>query len=145
MPPHLHPRSTATSTLFVGTLVASFAVVAIPHLFPCPRPRKVYADHERQVDIDGKPLKKRRRSEAIRKDGEPPQFHPSTAKASDLEEEAALFRQFQAEAKILEKEGHQCPVPKPTGVLGRLLGFEDEDGRKKKPTKAAQLMARENW
>ena len=36
MPPALHPRSAATTSLFTGTLLVSFAVVALPHLFPCP-------------------------------------------------------------------------------------------------------------
>lgn len=47
----------------------------------------------------------------------------------NLEEEAALFRELQREAEILEKadrEARECPVPKPTGMLGRLLGFEDK-------------------
>ena len=31
---------------------------------------------------------------------------------------------------MLEKEAHECPVPKPGGVLGRLLGFQQhEDAR----------------
>ena len=47
-----------------------------------------------------------------------------------IEDEAALFRRFQEEAKMLEKEAHECPMPKPGGVLGRLLGFQrDEDAR----------------
>ncbi|KAK6600356.1 hypothetical protein H4I96_07682 [Botrytis cinerea] len=44
MPPHLHPRSRFTSSLFAGTLFASFFVVALPHVLPCPAPRVVYAD-----------------------------------------------------------------------------------------------------
>ena len=44
-----------------------------------------------------------------------------------IEDEAALFRQFQEEAKMLEKEAHECPVPKPGGLLGRLLGFQRDD------------------
>lgn len=47
-------------------------------------------------------------------------------KDSVLGDEAALFRQFQEEAKILEKEARECPVPKPGGVLGRLLGFQQD-------------------
>ena len=50
----------------------------------------------------------------------------------NIEDAAALFRQFQQEAEMLEREARECPVPKPGGVLGRLLGFqkkpEDEDG-----------------
>lgn len=41
-----------------------------------------------------------------------------------LPDEAALFRQFQQEAEMLEKEARECPVPKPGAVLGRLFGFQ---------------------
>lgn len=27
------------------------------------------------------------------------------------------------EAAILAKKAHQCPVPKPTGLIGQVLGF----------------------
>lgn len=147
MPPHLHPRSTATSTLFAGTLLASFTVVAIPHIFPCPRPRRAYADVERQVQLDseGRPgRRKRRKSDVEAPQENPPALAggvpqaPSTAepKPKDLlhiADEAAIFRHFQAEAEMLEKEAHECPVPKPGGVLGRLLGFQ-QDGKAKKDT-----------
>jgi cytochrome c oxidase assembly factor 2 len=141
MPPHLHPRSTATSTLFAGTLLASFTVVAIPHIFPCPRPRRAYADVERpvQLDSEGRPVRRKRR----KSDVEAPQDKPPavTGRASEacsaeskpkdlrITDEAALFRNFQEEAEMLEKEAHECPVPKPSGVLGRLLGFQ-QDGKK---------------
>jgi cytochrome c oxidase assembly factor 2 len=154
MPPHLHPRSTATSTLFAGTLLASFTVVAIPHLFPCPRPRRAYADAERQLDSEGRPAvrRKRRKSDEQQEQpaeapgsslGEPSQPTPMTTAAAErgdnaltptrerkdspLGDEAALFRQFQEEAQILEKEARECPVPKPGGILGRLLGFQQDE------------------
>ena len=44
MPPHLHPRSRMTSSLFATTVVASFLVVGLPHILPCPAPRVAYAD-----------------------------------------------------------------------------------------------------
>lgn len=47
------------------------------------------------------------------------------AQAKELEEEAALFRELQREAEALEREAGECPVPKPSGILGRLLGFTD--------------------
>jgi cytochrome c oxidase assembly factor 2 len=154
MPPHLHPRSTATSTLFAGTLLASFTVVAIPHIFPCPRPRRAYADAERQLDSDGRPVRRKRRKSDEQHAPEAPDtkdmlhrdLTPSavagvvTAKRPEcsarskpedpkIEDEAALFRQFQDEAKMLEKEAHECPVPKPGGVLGRLLGFQQDENK----------------
>ena len=57
MPPHLHPRSSATTTLFASTLAASFIIVGIPHIFPCPAPRRSY------LDADGNVVRQRRRRE----------------------------------------------------------------------------------
>ena len=54
----------------------------------------------------------------------------SLTQSKDLEEEAALFRALQREADVLEreaKEARECPVPKPKGLLGRLLGFEERE------------------
>ncbi|EXJ84165.1 hypothetical protein A1O3_04832 [Capronia epimyces CBS 606.96] len=144
MPPHLHPRSTATSTLFAGTLLASFIVVGIPHIFPCPRPRTGYADAEIQIDEDGRPIRRKLRqspretsSSISARDQESTGLaevltrnaatrRRGLAQSKDLEEEAALFRDLQREAEALEMEARECPVPKPKGVIGRLLGFEDK-------------------
>jgi hypothetical protein len=143
MPPHLHPRSTATSTLFAGTLIASFVVVGIPHLFPCPRPRTGYADAEIQFDDEGRPIRRTTKGKisdtALRSsaqgrsclvsDKSLQQQSQNTRKgltqSKNLEEEAALFRELQREEEVLEKEARECPVPKPTGLIGRLLGFEE--------------------
>jgi cytochrome c oxidase assembly factor 2 len=109
--------------LFAGTLLASFIVVGIPHVFPCPVPRKNYADTERQlVDKDGNPLPRRNRPTLKN----PSQTSAANSKANSrsLQEEAELFRQLQLEAEILEKEARECPVPKPKGWIGRVLGFD---------------------
>lgn len=149
MPPHLHPRSAATSTLFAGTLLASFVVVGIPHIFPCPRPRTRYADSAPQFDQDGRPIQRQRTRRKLVSSEETPadssastqaddssrqiprtQTSPSRApvrlaQERDLEEEAALFRELQREAEALEHEARECPVPKPRGLLGRVLGFNE--------------------
>lgn len=160
MPPHLHPRSTATSTLFAGTLLASFVVIGIPHVFPCPRPRTGYADTEMQFDDDGRPIRRRQMrpkagNDSTEHEGNyPHQLRPHQSGADhlqqqqqhllqarstpahrtkglsqlkDISEEAALFQELQREAEALEKEARECPVPKPRGVLGRLLGFEVQE------------------
>lgn len=149
MPPHLHPRSTATSTLFAGTLLASFAVIGIPHLFPCPRPRRGYADTERppphQLDEHGQRRPPRRgrsdEAEAFSDRETQHQLSPQDSKTAvtsglqrkslsqrrDMAEEAALFAELQWEAEALEREARECPVPKPKGFIGRILGFEDKE------------------
>ena len=129
MPPHLHPRSAATSTLFAGTLLASFIVVGIPHVFPCPRPRKTYADSPRaQLDENGQPVsgksKPELQKEQLQLPGSKAPERASQAQSRDMEEEAVLFQQLKEEAELLEKQARECPVPKPTGWIGRALGFE---------------------
>ena len=125
MPPHLHPRSAATSTLFAGTLLASFIVVGIPHIFPCPVPRRNYADTERQaVDKDGKPMANQKLNQKQLPTRTVQASQTEVEKSRTLQNEADLFRQLQQEAEMLEKEARECPVPKPKGVIGKILGFD---------------------
>ncbi|ERF72686.1 hypothetical protein EPUS_07479 [Endocarpon pusillum Z07020] len=171
MPPHLHPRSSATTTLFASTLAASFIIVGIPHIFPCPAPRKGY------LDEDGKVVGKRRRRRGsdgaagvantqaydadtgpenaqIGLDGELKSLlgtvqlrgksssvgRPSIkgdAIAGEEEEEddnddmRALFRGMKKEEAAMELRSRECPVPKPRGKIGELLGF-GRDGRRQR-------------
>ncbi|PHH69410.1 hypothetical protein CDD80_6749 [Ophiocordyceps camponoti-rufipedis] len=104
MPPHLHPRSRMTSSLFATTLVASFFVVALPHILPCPVPRTRYADGEVMIDDQGR-RKVWRRREA----GEGAVVH--------LDQTVGPSR-----------SRRECPVPKPGGALGRWLASYKRDG-----------------
>jgi len=144
MPSHLHPRSRATSTLFAGTLLASFAVVAVPHIWPCPRPRKQFLDSEIVIMDDGRAMRRVRKLKKPVSDSElsieipspsPSPSNPADASQSTkmsnqqrkMQKEADLLQQLQAEAAARDQENARrpCPVPKPRGALGRLLGFED--------------------
>jgi cytochrome c oxidase assembly factor 2 len=188
MPPHLHPRSSATSTLFASTLAASFVIVGIPHIFPCPAPRQGYFEEGDKV-LRRRQRRRRSKGESdgvdrlgkadegqrmhtgtanvqedghgqLRLDGES-KLLPGSAKAvsdprawssarvrtegvgrggdgtkegedeDEDEEEAvrALFRDMKEEASVLEKERRECPIPKPRGKIGALLGFRG-DGRR---------------
>lgn len=42
----------------------------------------------------------------------------------DEENEIVKFKQLQAEANIMVRDRRECPVPKPGGIVGRILGFE---------------------
>jgi len=158
MPPHLHPRSSATTTLFASTLAASFIIVGIPHIFPCPAPRKSYLDSE------GKSIRSRRRrrdsgggeagdkveqldgrsgtadaqlgrGEALKTllasttlTSDSSLLVRNSAKSGggggrDEEEARALFREMEEEEEAMERERRACPVPKPSGKIGELLGF----------------------
>ena len=103
-PPHLHPRSRMTSTLFATTLVASFFVVALPHVLPCPAPRRILADGEMP---DGKRRRRKRPESAQPTDGIV-QFDDTC----------------EIEADKIRSAKRECPVPKPKGMLGGLFGFK---------------------
>ncbi|RDA89469.1 hypothetical protein CP533_1521 [Ophiocordyceps camponoti-saundersi (nom. inval.)] len=108
MPPHLHPRSRMTSSLFASTLVASFFVVALPHVLPCPVPRTKYADGEIMVDEQGR-RKRWRKTDATRTDQGMVQFDQPAGEV------------------VASRTKRECPVPKPGGALGRWLGFSRKD------------------
>jgi cytochrome c oxidase assembly factor 2 len=114
MPPHLHPRSRLTSSLFATTLFASFFVVALPHALPCPAPRVAYAD-------DGTPHPRRRRR---RKCTEEEQAKETLGESSEEDNEG------------LRRQKRECPVPKPGGIVGDILGFtglSSTEGKGSKP------------
>ncbi|XXG94408.1 hypothetical protein Hte_000664 [Hypoxylon texense] len=127
MPPHLHPRSRMTSSLFATTVAVCFFVVALPHALPCPAPRVAYADSE--TAADGTKRRRRRRPEpAVVKDGIA-QFESSN---EDFERIAARANGATATRARRDRE---CPVPKPRGVIGELMGFnksQEEVGKKEK-------------
>ncbi|RYP17763.1 hypothetical protein DL765_004341 [Monosporascus sp. GIB2] len=126
MPPHLHPRSRMTSSLFATTVLASFFVVALPHVLPCPAPRVAYADSSSSsseaetetvtvTNPDGTTTTRRRRSRrkaAVVKDG--------IAAFEGREED---FEEGQKERRPRPRQERECPVPKPGGVIAELMGF----------------------
>ncbi|QRD84733.1 putative alpha-1,3-mannosyltransferase [Aspergillus flavus] len=116
MPPHLHPRSRSTSSLFAATLLASLFVVGLPHLFPCPAPRRTLADSEMLITADGQQIprirrKKRKDAEMLGSEGN------ALAQTQQTPDEVSTFLQLEEEAERLAKAGRECPVPKPGGVL----------------------------
>jgi cytochrome c oxidase assembly factor 2 len=104
MPSALHPRSRTTLSLFTSTLVLSFAVVALPHIIPCPVPHKtrVYADGEVPTTENGK--RRRRKSSS-----------------ADSEDRSGSSRE--------KPSARECPVPKPSGLIGQVLGFRATEKR----------------
>jgi len=116
MIPHLHPRSRLTTSLFGTTLLVSFLVVGMPHIFPCPAPRVKFADGDFEISEDGK-RRRRRRPQAViegQRDGE-------------VEEKLLELEQHQQDEDVLKRKNpHECPVPKPRGLIGEVLGFTKE-------------------
>ena len=52
-----------------------------------------------------------------------------------MDESSSAARENETSLQITEKEqarmrkrAHECPVPKPPGIIGRVLGFNGEEG-----------------
>ena len=139
MPPHLHPRSRTTSSLFATTVLASFVVVALPHLLPCPAQKPIaWADggveQVEYVDEHGQRRVRRRRRRSI---GDPVK-HPLSQPCQGVAEankDGVVQQQHQQQFGFGEDDGtderaavrRECPVPKPSGAIGRWLGFKPKD------------------
>lgn len=117
MPPNLHPRSRMTTSLFGTTLAVSFLVVGMPHILPCPAPRTIYADSD--LTEDGQPRRRRRRVDSRTAEQD-------SAKAMVVVENTVEQR----EAQVMMERSHECPVPKPSGLIGQILGFKADEQSK---------------
>lgn len=126
-----------TSSLFATTVVASFFVVALPHMLPCPVPAARYADGDVVVDENGRRRRFRRRSPASAevRDGVV-QFGqvtdeddddaraasggtlPSSSSSSSAPPASGVMGAVRE-----DRSRRECPVPKPGGMLGEWLGF----------------------
>lgn len=88
----------------------------MPHIIPCPAPRIKFADSDYEIMEDGRRRRRRRTTEG------PVDEDSGTEIVKEMplhisEEEKAMMR----------KKAHECPVPKPPGIIGRVLGFKSED------------------
>lgn len=96
-----------TSSLFATTALASFFVVALPHILPCPVPRVVYADGEIIEDQNGRRRRRRR----------------STVQDAEVKDGVIEIRNIASIDLVDKHRKRECPVPKPGGIVGELLGF----------------------
>jgi cytochrome c oxidase assembly factor 2 len=106
---HLHPRSRSTMSLFSGCLAICFAVVAAPHVLPCPVDKTQLAD---SASPDGEPRRRRRRKQST-----PP---PN----SDRQDENDMN-----DINAMARPKRECPVPKPSGLIGQVMGFKPQEQR----------------
>ena len=106
-----------TSSLFATTVVASFFVVALPHMLPCPVPAARYTDGDVVVDENGRRRRFRKR-----------------APSAEVKDGVVQFDQATDEdMRAADRSRRECPVPKPGGMLGEWLGFhKSEEGTSKK-------------
>jgi cytochrome c oxidase assembly factor 2 len=100
-----------TTSLFGTTLMVSFLVVAAPHLIPCPVDPRTLAD---SADPTGESRRRRRRR------------IPEDESCSQVMGEERR-RQRLIEEKLAAKR--ECPVPKPGGLIGQVLGVQDEESK----------------
>ena len=94
----------------------------MPHILPCPAPRVQFADSDFEVMEDGRRKRRRRTSQASVEEGT----------GADSREQIP-FQISEEEKVFMRKKAHECPVPKPPGVIGRVLGFKSEDSTEEKP------------
>jgi cytochrome c oxidase assembly factor 2 len=124
----MHPRSRLTSSLFATTLLASFLVVGLPHVIPCPAPRIAYADGE--TDIDGTPKRRKRRKcpnpDGSRKEG----LNEAKEQEDGLVDDEDSVKGGGGETRLRR----ECPVPKPSGIVGEILGFKSDSSREQSKT-----------
>ncbi|KAL1998643.1 hypothetical protein VTN02DRAFT_5814 [Thermoascus thermophilus] len=133
MRPHLHPRSRSTTSLFAATLLASFFVVGVPHIFPCPAPRRTLADSEMMITADGRQVPRVRRKRRASEDA-PDQLGSIAGPTPQVvDEEVSTFLQMEEEAERMAKVGRECPVPKPGGIIGEILGFRNARNNDEQP------------
>jgi len=120
MPPRLHPRSTFTSSIFVTTLAASFLVVGLPHILPCPAPRVVFADGDIMIGEDGRRMRRRRKCPPTDSAASSEPATPADLlKDDESGDDSASLRELKE--RSLKRE---CPIPKPGGKVGEILGFK---------------------
>jgi cytochrome c oxidase assembly factor 2 len=106
-----------TTSLFTTTLMVSFLVVAAPHLIPCPVDPRTLTD---SADPTGQNRRRRRRR------------LPEEETCNDVMSEERRRRQLIEERLAAKRE---CPVPKPGGLIGQVLGVQTEDEENKQEQK----------
>ena len=107
---HLHPRSRSTMSLFSGCLAICFAVVAAPHVLPCPVDKTQLADSA--ASADGEPRRRRRRKQSAAPLESDPSDEDDTTNINDM-----------------GRPKRECPVPKPSGLIGQVMGFKPSEQR----------------
>jgi cytochrome c oxidase assembly factor 2 len=104
-------------SLFSGCLAICFAVVTLPHLFPCPVDKTQFNDSPSASEEE--PTRRRRRRK---------QLPQQAASEAETEVEDTMMG--------LQRPKRECPVPKPSGLIAQVMGFsrplQEELEKKKK-------------
>ena len=137
MPPYLHPRSGMTTSLFTTTLAVSFLVVGVPHILPCPVNSKQFADSESDAfDADVKRARRRERKRLRQLENE----GKSGSEGSKVVGESNEGAQDVDTLSHLERgRRRECPVPKPGGLIGEIMGFRKKSGDELPPMRTVKV------
>lgn len=108
----------------------------MPHILPCPAPRVEFADADFEYSEDGRRRRKRGRPRepAVDVSGGDESFGGLQEGALNTGDEMELRR----------KKAHECPVPKPGGVVGEVLGFRKAREDERPSVETTQLDRRRN-
>ncbi len=118
-------------SLFSTTLAVSFLVVALPHVLPCPVPAQAYADGPNPIHDSSRPRRRKQKarvddSKSTEREGFTLNGKGARRKAGEgdatyhVDSEASTGRDGGR-----ERRKRECPVPKPGGLVGKVLGFDD--------------------
>ena len=110
-------------SLFTTTLMVSFLVVATPHLLPCPVDPRKLADSADPEALSGQPRRRIRRV-------------PKDENSGDILGEE---RRKMKEADEWATPKRECPVPKPSGLIGQVLGIKRDEMDDERPSIATHI------
>ncbi|KAF2240098.1 hypothetical protein EV356DRAFT_10522 [Viridothelium virens] len=137
MPPYLHPRSGLTTSLFTTTLAVSFLVVSIPHILPCPvNPKQLAESDADGFDAAAKRAKRRERRPLKHLEiGEKPGTHGPRAagESGDGDQDGDTLSTVEMARR------RECPVPKPGGLIGEIMGFRKKPENELPPTRMVKV------
>ena len=103
--------------------MVSFLVVAMPHIVPCPVPRMKLADEDWE---DGRPRQRKKTPASV------------VTEDSDESVESDQLSSLEEQRVAMRRRIHECPVPKPGGPIGRLLGAKPGSSEVQRPSMVIQ-------
>ncbi|KAL9023750.1 MAG: hypothetical protein Q9180_008118, partial [Flavoplaca navasiana] len=89
----------------------------MPHIIPCPAPRTQFAEYE--ITEDGRQRRRRKPSTKGSDTNNDPEMR--------IQGDTPVQTMAEHEQEVLRKKAHECPVPKPGGRIGEMLGFPKKD------------------
>jgi cytochrome c oxidase assembly factor 2 len=92
----------------------------VPHILPCPAPRIAYADGE--LAADGTTKRRTRRKSVDMQD----LAKEGSSEVNQLDTDSIDGPDGIEEQTSGKRSRRECPIPKPSGRVGELLGFKNE-------------------